>query len=247
MKCEEASRFLSPYLDSELDPKTSFEISGHCDHCPMCRERFEAEQRIERSLAAELKKNEPKDEEIWRRARSRVAHPRSTRSRSWAVGLLGLILGTMALVAFFHHRAPAGLAGDLRSQYLTTLSGRAALQITTSDGKEIESFCKERLGLAFTIPSKIGRFALTGARLCTLRGATAVQFAYKAEGDDLSVFIFSADHLDRFPASDQLTHPGLDETADPRVAACRSGWKVVGAVGSLRPEELSAACHAFDE
>jgi anti-sigma factor RsiW len=247
MKCEEASRYLSPYLDSELDPKTSFEISSHCDQCPLCRDRFEAERRIERSLAAELKKNEPKDEEIWKRLRTQLLRPKATVSRLWAGGLLGLIVVAMALVYAFHHRAPTGLAGDLRSQHLTLLSGRAALQISSSDPKEVEAFCKDKLGLAFTVPGKIGRFSLNGAKLCELRGANAVHLSYKADNEDLSVFVFSADHLDRFPATDRLSQPGLDETADPRVAACRSGWKVVGAAGSLRPEELSTALHAFSE
>jgi anti-sigma factor RsiW len=247
MKCEEASRFLSPYLDSELDPKTSFEISGHCEQCPSCRERFDAEQRIERSIAAELKKNEPKDQEIWRKVRARIVDPRPARARLWATGLLGLILGAMALLYHHHHRAPETLAGDLRSQYLTLLSGRATLMISTSDGKDVESFCKERLGLAFPVPSKIGRFTVAGARLCMLRGATAIQISYKCDAEDLVVFIFSADHLDRFPSSDQLPQPGLDESSDPHVAALRSGWKVVGAVGTLRAEELAAACHAFSE
>src|SRR6516162_5587369 len=106
MKCEEASRFLSPYLDSELDPKTSFEISAHCDQCPFCRDRFDAERRIERSLAVELKKSEARDAELWRQARARVLRPRGGRAKTWAIGLLGFVAAAMSLAVYFRQITP---------------------------------------------------------------------------------------------------------------------------------------------
>ena len=63
MRCEETSRYLSPYLDSELDPRTSFEMSNHFEQCTSCRDRFEAERRIDHAIATELRKLEPRDED----------------------------------------------------------------------------------------------------------------------------------------------------------------------------------------
>src|SRR5258706_1739474 len=105
MKCEEISRFLSPYLDSELDPKTSFEMSNHFDHCASCHERFEAERRIEYAMSAELKKSASRDEEHWNRAKS-TAFRAKGKGRFWALGLLALVATATCFVAM--HRHPMG-------------------------------------------------------------------------------------------------------------------------------------------
>ena len=36
MRCHEARKFLGPYLDSELDTRTSQEIELHLESCPQC-------------------------------------------------------------------------------------------------------------------------------------------------------------------------------------------------------------------
>src|SRR5881394_2337461 len=99
MRCEETSRYLSPYLDSELDPRTSFEMSSHFEQCGSCRERFEAERRIDHAISTELKKSEPRDEEHWNLAKARVRKP-GGRGGLWAVFLLAVIGASTAFVAF---------------------------------------------------------------------------------------------------------------------------------------------------
>jgi len=54
MNCREARRHLSPYLDSELDPTTTFAISEHLHACDDCRWRFDAERRVDQEIVAEL-------------------------------------------------------------------------------------------------------------------------------------------------------------------------------------------------
>ena len=40
MKCDEAQTLHGPYLDSELDAKTSLEIQQHLKMCPACARLF---------------------------------------------------------------------------------------------------------------------------------------------------------------------------------------------------------------
>jgi anti-sigma factor RsiW len=245
MRCEEASRYLSPYLDSELDPKTSFEISGHLEHCESCHGRFEAERRIEYAMSAELKKSQPRDEEIWNRAKARVLKPRG-KGWLWAIFLVAIVAGATALVAI-GPRVQVGLAQEIRAAYLALEAGRVKLDVVASDPKDIEAFCHDRLGMALRVPGKIESFELEGARQTSLRGATTATLSYRSMGRRIVVVVFSADHLDRFPNTDRIQEPSLDEAQDPRVVVLRSGWKVIGAAGAGSAEELAAACRAFQE
>ena len=50
MKCQQARIYLSPYLDSELDPTTTYEVSRHLESCPDCARLFAAEEDLERAI-----------------------------------------------------------------------------------------------------------------------------------------------------------------------------------------------------
>ncbi len=58
MKCHEARKWISPYLDSELDPTKTFEVSQHLESCSACKSRFEKEAQADQIIAASLKKEE---------------------------------------------------------------------------------------------------------------------------------------------------------------------------------------------
>jgi len=58
MNCREARRWLSPYLDSEIDATETFEISEHLRGCETCQERFERERTIDRLLVTKLQSEE---------------------------------------------------------------------------------------------------------------------------------------------------------------------------------------------
>jgi anti-sigma factor RsiW len=245
MKCEEVSHYLSPYLDSELDPKTSFEMSSHFSQCESCHERFEAERRIESAMSVELKRSAARDETYWNRAKDQAFRPKGN-GRVWALGLLAVVAASVCVMAIRNHPR-GGLAEDLRNEFAAFEAGRWQLEILGSDSGQVETFCRDRLGLAIHVPEKIGNFELEGARRCSLRGATTAFISYRSVSRHIVAFIFSADHLDRYAQTDQVQAPSLDETQDLRVLALRSGWKVICAVGSTSAEELNTAAKAFQE
>lgn len=59
MNCQETRKWISPYLDSELDPTKTFEVSQHLESCEPCRDRFEKEGRADALMAAALRREEP--------------------------------------------------------------------------------------------------------------------------------------------------------------------------------------------
>ena len=54
MKCNEAQTMQGPYLDSELDAKTTLEIEQHVAGCPACARLFAQEQTLEARIMAGL-------------------------------------------------------------------------------------------------------------------------------------------------------------------------------------------------
>jgi len=58
MQCQEARKWISPYLDSELDPTKTFEVSQHLESCASCRARFEKEGRADELIGAALRREE---------------------------------------------------------------------------------------------------------------------------------------------------------------------------------------------
>lgn len=75
MNCREARRRLSPYLDSELDPTTTFAISEHLRVCDDCRRRFEVERGVDLAVVAKLSVESVPDE-VWREVVRPLRTPR---------------------------------------------------------------------------------------------------------------------------------------------------------------------------
>lgn len=79
MNCRQARRCMSPYLDSELDPTTTFAISEHLRLCESCWRRFEAERGVDQAMVARLGAEQMPDE-LWRDLVRRLRQP---RWKSW--------------------------------------------------------------------------------------------------------------------------------------------------------------------
>jgi anti-sigma factor RsiW len=58
MKCDEAQTLYGPYLDSELDARTSLEIEQHLKACPACARLFAEEEKLEARIKASLKRGQ---------------------------------------------------------------------------------------------------------------------------------------------------------------------------------------------
>jgi anti-sigma factor RsiW len=71
MKCSELQSLAGPYLDSELDAKTSLEIQQHLAACPACARRLAAEQQFAARLTTVLRRGETTPE-LWRNTEALV-------------------------------------------------------------------------------------------------------------------------------------------------------------------------------
>ncbi len=250
MKCEDVRRYVGPYLDSELDPRTSFEVARHLEGCAGCRARFDSEGVLERALAKELARTEPGDDATWERALRRAGGPRSGRpwislgsSWRWAAAASG-VLAAAAVLVWLLALGGNGLASELRKDYRKRARGGSPLELSSRDAREVEEFFKDRMGLSVPVPVPEG-WELLGGRKCALRGIPTAFILYRLQGRDVTAYVFLSDHLDRFEGAGALQDPLMDEAGEVRVAALRSGPHVVGAAGAVHCHQLLELCRAF--
>lgn len=72
MKCHEVQTMQCPYLDSELDARTTLEIEQHLAACPACAHLFAQEQKLEARITAGLNRGS-KTAALWAQIEREVA------------------------------------------------------------------------------------------------------------------------------------------------------------------------------
>jgi anti-sigma factor RsiW len=72
MKCDEVQTLHGPYLDSELDARTSLEIEQHLKACPECARFFAEEEKLEVRIKAGLRQG-PRTPALWAQIEKGVA------------------------------------------------------------------------------------------------------------------------------------------------------------------------------
>jgi len=129
MDCKQCRRWWSPYLDSELDAGTTFQVAEHLRLCAVCRRRFEAEARFEKELRTRLQLD-TLPAESWSHLCHEVrAEPRSLRfplGRALAVAASVAMLVTAAILfreylPTEHDRTPT-ITGSTRLASLQSVS-----------------------------------------------------------------------------------------------------------------------------
>jgi hypothetical protein len=80
MKCDEVQTLHGPYLDSELDAKTTLEIEQHLKACPDCARLFVEEQKLDAHVMGGLRRG-PRTAALWERIEKEVVAAGSATSR----------------------------------------------------------------------------------------------------------------------------------------------------------------------
>ena len=94
MKCHEARKWTSPYLDSELGQTKTYEISEHLQQCEACAKRFEGEGRVDEMIRDRIEPERMPDE-VWASLRGIPDSPQRTGWHAWGSRLaLAAVLTT---------------------------------------------------------------------------------------------------------------------------------------------------------
>jgi anti-sigma factor RsiW len=116
MKCDEVQQLHGPYLDSELDAKTTSEIQQHVATCGECVRLFATEAKLDARLMAGLRQGQ-RTAALWEQVEQRVvtAAQSDARSRPSTLdarppGWLSTINSQLSTLLWPHPKAWAGLA-----------------------------------------------------------------------------------------------------------------------------------------
>lgn len=239
MRCDEIRRWISPYLDSELDPHTNFEIAQHLESCAECRQVFGVERQLEASMAASLT-TDSHTQAAWDRAVRQIGARPVWRSPRWqvAVAAIGLVLA---------------LAGGWRGWMITQqdlvrsairnhqeyLANRMVLDVQSGSPEIVEAFFHEKLPFRVQCPRDLASqgIRLIGARLCHLKRVPVAYLLYHVEHRPVSVFLLDEEGLAQFRQARRI--PGLSSAPErsamsgATVVAVRHPQGAICAVGEV--------------
>lgn len=198
MRCQEARRLISPYLDSELLGQEAFAVSRHLEQCPECARRFAAEERLERAIVAAVAPRaasaatEP-PEHLRRLLTSR------RRRRTLVLVPLAAVLLVAAGLSFWFRGAPVAderLGAALLRMHQDVLSGVEQPHAAATDRDAVRRFFSGKLDVAVPCPAWLD---VRGVRLCALEGEPLALVFARDGGREVSVFVASPRLLEPFP------------------------------------------------
>lgn len=213
MRCKEYIKYLSPYMDSELDAKTCIEITNHLDICQDCQRRFAQEQEVERLLVKKLKE-ERMPEHIWKSVQTSVGavdYLPEDSARRWislkwlvpAAVAAALVIGLSTFFFWVKKPTDKTLVLALQEVHERYLKDEIAVE------REVvwpEDF--KRMSLPGHMPQS-GRIGghdveLVGGRPYYLRDVEMAFLEYQCCGTPVSVFILRKEDLNNFPQAKDL-------------------------------------------
>ncbi|MFQ5956777.1 MAG: zf-HC2 domain-containing protein [Candidatus Brocadiales bacterium] len=213
MRCKEYIKYLSPYIDSELDAKTCVEIADHLALCQDCRKRFAQEQEVEKLLVERLKDGQmPRD--TWKAIQTSVgaydqAPSYTARSRidlRWLVPAIATAVLVIGLSVFFfwvktsENKSLVLALQEVHEGYLkdeVTVGGDVVWP---------EDFRQMPLLGRMPQSGNIGghEVELLGGKPYYLKDVELAFLEYQCCGEPVSVFIMRKEDLDRFPQTRDL-------------------------------------------
>lgn len=250
MRCHETRVLASPYLDSELDTKTSFVIEQHLQNCASCRAWFNGAERVEARLHASLRTG-TRDAALWTHIESLVLpseSPAPKKPRRWFISsaiAASIALVATALLLLFGGRTDT-LASAAAADHAKFLAGTMSAQFTDDPPSDITERTGGRLGPeAFSILPPGTSFVPEGKRLCSIDGSPIALIMGRANGHPVSIIVMDDREIDRFPAmKKRLEENGqpiaCSEVGDFQVGARRVGRHIVTAVAELPRPQVEA-------
>ncbi|MFQ5862157.1 MAG: anti-sigma factor family protein [Candidatus Brocadiales bacterium] len=256
MRCKEYIKYLSPYMDSELDAKTCVEIADHLAICQGCRKRFAQEQEVERLLVERLKDGRM-PEHMWKAIQTSVgAHDyapgyaaRSSIVLRWLVPAIATAVMAIGLsVFFFWVKAPEDrdlvlVLQGVHERYLRDEIAVARDVVWPEDFRQ--------MSLLGWMPQSgnIGGHdvKLLSGRPYYLKDVEVAFLEYRCCGEPVLVFILRKEDLDNFPQTKDLLerNRGLANIAleDTNLVMIDVGEAVVYGISS---HELNTLLKAFE-
>lgn len=201
MKCNDARKLLHPYLDSELDTKSSLEVEQHLASCAECAGLFEAESKFDARLREALRRGE-RTPALWHAIESRLDPGRRAVSQyRWALAAAAAVV-LLAGVWFLRAARPLDLAlaaGECHNAYVQRITspeftGPVPERIVRELGEHLDA-------TAFNYRPTWPGFSADGARFCHVRNVPTAVILGHYENLPVSLLVFKKSELAQFPST----------------------------------------------
>jgi anti-sigma factor RsiW len=211
---------LRPYLDSELDAKTSLDVEQHLDACAECAELFAAERKFDERVDASLKQGE-RTPRLWQKVESQI-HQGSVTSRLnaptlqrfssfkrlWPVALAASVVAVIALLVRQQTNSLdlASAVEECHSAYVHRITSP---EFTGAVPDEIARRLGERLDVgAFAFRPAAADFTAQGARFCHVQAVPVALILGRFQDVPVSLIVMKQSELENFPRTQRRLASG---------------------------------------
>ncbi len=230
MECREVTDRLSPFLDDELDPVASREVSRHVESCPSCTAALARQRVLSETLGRDLEYHRAPDllrERVMRNLRAasrRESAPSRPAAQPWrwlsaAAAVIVVAGGTWMVATLSYHRANDAIAREAVSGHIRSLMANHLTDVTSTDQHTVKPWFAGKLDFSPPVTdfAEAG-YPLAGGRLDYLQGHSVAALVYLHHNHIINVFVWpmASAHEELLPAVTQRgfhvihgTHSGM--------------------------------------